>query len=596
MAFPRITRRSIFTLLGGSSTLAPLIASANSAGGPKGDATDSHLPPGIPDQATIGAVLNPRTAAEIAVGVMPVNPWYPEGHLLRYGSNTIAGTTDMTAALNNATLVCARGKATLQLPPGQILITGTWNCTTKSAASNTTNGGLTVRGCGLVNSVIQYNAGANNMGIGWDMVGLAYGHFEAFSFVGGVSASNCPSVTLLQGAANVSGFIFSGINHFFDVGISGHGSYVVWNAGCEQQDFVDCTSIAYSSASDAAAWVFVGAGSAAGQVSAFSTINPTVSSMTVVHWQGAKSAMIFNSLRGILFHMPSPSVCADIRFDDFVQVKTASGAFRFMTDDSAGLAGCALFNCGSERFTLEVNTTNSNIQVGNFSAPVVTVKFEGHAASGRSGIAANPFEFAATCVPTNCWIDWGPNESATWSGSTIVACAGSENGIFVRAPVASANLISVARSRKIDGFAGFGLNGCGTDYAQQLGTHQVLGPANSSQFNLTRTVKAGPHVSSNSNWHEGVQTTPAVTSSTLTILNIPNFANIVSVTGADTRGNQFCDLLWVTSATCSVMQSAANSGSPAARNYSVASNALRLAMASGSYAVQASCVGFGMQV
>jgi hypothetical protein len=245
---------------------------------------------------------------------------------------------------------------------------------------------------------------------------------------------------------------------------------------------------------------------------------------------------------------------------------------------------------------LEVATTNSDIQVGNFSASVVTVKFEGHAASGRSGITANPFEFAATCLPTNCWIDWGPNESAAWSGRTIVACIGSENGIFVRAPVASASLIYVGKSRNIDGFAGVGLNGCGSDYAQQLGTHQVLGAPTSAQFNLTRTVKAGNHVSSNSNWHEGVQTTPVVNSTRRTILNIPNFANMVAVTGADTRGNQFCDLLWVTSATCNVMQSAANSGSPAVRDYSVGSNLLGLAVASGSYAVQASCVGFGMQV
>ncbi len=552
--------------------------------------------PAIADQATIGSVLNPRTVAETAVGVIPVNPWYPEGHLLRYGSNTMAGTTDMTAALNNATLVCARGKATLQLPPGKIRITGTWNCSTTSSAVNTTNGGLTVKGCGLGGSVIQYDAGACNVGTGWDMVGLAYGHFEAFSFVGGMSAENCPLVTLLQGAARGGAFIFSGIMRFVEVGLIGHGSHVVWNAGSEQQDFIDCVSIAHSSAADAAAWVFVGAGAAAGQVSACSTINPTVSSMTVVHWQGAKSAMIFNGLRGILFHMPTRSVCADIRFDDFVQVTTASGAFRFMTDDSAGVAGCALFNCGSERLTLEVNTTNANIQTGNFSAPVVTVKFEGHAASGRSGIVANPFEFAATCVPTNCWIDWDPNESHTWSGSAIAACAGSENGIFVRAPVPSAKLITVANSRKIDGFAGFGLNGCGTDYAQQLGTHQVVGPAVPSQFNLTRTVKAGSHVSGNSNWHEGVQTTPAVASTSITILSIPNFANIVAVTGADTRGDQFCDLLWVTSATCSVMQSAANSGSPAMRSYSMTSNQLRLAMGSGIYAVQASCVGFGMQV
>lgn len=47
------------------------------------------------------------TDAEADAGVSPVDQQYPEGHVNRYGVNTTPGTTDMTAALNNAILVMA---------------------------------------------------------------------------------------------------------------------------------------------------------------------------------------------------------------------------------------------------------------------------------------------------------------------------------------------------------------------------------------------------------------------------------------------------------------------------------------------------------
>lgn len=50
-------------------------------------------------QAVIGAYLYPRTAAEIAAGVTPVNYAYAPGIPERYGNNPVPGTTDMTAAL-----------------------------------------------------------------------------------------------------------------------------------------------------------------------------------------------------------------------------------------------------------------------------------------------------------------------------------------------------------------------------------------------------------------------------------------------------------------------------------------------------------------
>jgi hypothetical protein len=72
-------------------------------------------------QSVIGALLYPRTASEIAAGVTPVNYFYPEGYLLRYGTNTTPGTTDMTTAFTNA--LAANYGRTVWLP-GQTILTG----------------------------------------------------------------------------------------------------------------------------------------------------------------------------------------------------------------------------------------------------------------------------------------------------------------------------------------------------------------------------------------------------------------------------------------------------------------------------------------
>jgi hypothetical protein len=75
------------------------------------DANDAHITtrddiPVSPisqfSQAELGAILYPRTAGEISASVTPVNYTYPPGHLLRYGTNTTPGTTDMSTALQAA--------------------------------------------------------------------------------------------------------------------------------------------------------------------------------------------------------------------------------------------------------------------------------------------------------------------------------------------------------------------------------------------------------------------------------------------------------------------------------------------------------------
>lgn len=53
-------------------------------------------------QANIGLIFYPRNAAEISAGVTPVNYFMNYGNVLRYGTNTTPGTTDMTAAIQAA--------------------------------------------------------------------------------------------------------------------------------------------------------------------------------------------------------------------------------------------------------------------------------------------------------------------------------------------------------------------------------------------------------------------------------------------------------------------------------------------------------------
>lgn len=53
-------------------------------------------------QTIIGGFLYPRTLAEIAEGVTPVNYYYEPGHVYRYGTNSVPGTTNMTSAIQAA--------------------------------------------------------------------------------------------------------------------------------------------------------------------------------------------------------------------------------------------------------------------------------------------------------------------------------------------------------------------------------------------------------------------------------------------------------------------------------------------------------------
>src|ERR1700693_6103259 len=98
MAFPRITRRRIFALVGGSSTLTAA----------------AYIQPGAVNDSTSGAIPFPRTPAETAVGVMPTSyeiPSHPTAggvFLERYGGGNGATAPTNNTAFSSALVVAGQ--------------------------------------------------------------------------------------------------------------------------------------------------------------------------------------------------------------------------------------------------------------------------------------------------------------------------------------------------------------------------------------------------------------------------------------------------------------------------------------------------------
>jgi hypothetical protein len=128
MAFPKITRRTIFPFLSGSSMLAALTSSR------------ADVPPAsnAATRAGIGALLYPQTNAERAASVTPTNYYCSAGNVLRYGTNTAPGTTDMSAAFQAAFDQQAKGGAAVYAPAGTYFIASV--ISTSSAAPFTLSG------------------------------------------------------------------------------------------------------------------------------------------------------------------------------------------------------------------------------------------------------------------------------------------------------------------------------------------------------------------------------------------------------------------------------------------------------------------------
>lgn len=208
--------------------------------------------------ASLGPILNPRTNAEIAAAVIPVNFAYPAGHILRYGTNTTPGTTDMTAALqaaanqNNLGNSAHSGGVAIYIPQGIYKISSTV----------TLYAGCKITGDGWVNQVGSFQPIGGTI-LYWTGNGTCLK-------INGVSTGNYAESLWIQGIAiwNQGGNVnntglqllfapFSIVDNCYIAGFTGSGAPGTNGVGIEQGNsswqctfrnvkIYDCTTCLYS--------------------------------------------------------------------------------------------------------------------------------------------------------------------------------------------------------------------------------------------------------------------------------------------------------------------------------------------------------------
>lgn len=184
-------------------------------------------------QATIAALLNPQTAAENSAGIVPVNFQYPPGNVLRYGTNTLPGVTDMTIAIQSAVNQNNQGGPAIYLPRGAYSVTNTINCfaATKITGDGWASNSGTFAPTG--GSAINYNGPAGKIVI--SIKGVSPGDYAEsltlrdFSIYNAGGAANCTGVQLFDAP-------FSELDNLFISGFTGTGQTGTSNGiGIEQE-------------------------------------------------------------------------------------------------------------------------------------------------------------------------------------------------------------------------------------------------------------------------------------------------------------------------------------------------------------------------
>lgn len=474
----------------------------------------------------------------------------------------------------------------------------TWDCT----ANGTSQQGLQIRGTGTETCWVYCTQSLANTGIGMDLTGQFQWILEGFVIIGGHSASDCPQVTVLMGAADEDGFLFSGAATHKNMQFNGYGDHVLYNAGAEQISYRDCTG--YQSGTTGDFYAFVGAGCVPAITSGIVTTNSPVSSMTDVLWDGAYGAIFYSGqfcIRFLLNQATNGGQVANIFFHRYTQNRySGGGGSVFMSDDiTTAKSQSSIANCGGRDLIIEQGATNTTLAAAIFgSALVRNVEFSGY--HGAASLVGPLFRFGfsgAGSTVTNPRINWDIGAGSSFGGlsgyfadlSQADLRGGYIGGNFTTAQInPPPGFTSISGSTQFDHLIS-------ADGALRLGSPTFEGPATGGTFSVAYTLRAGNRISAASDSLIAVQTTSAVSTSPTNILVIGGSGNLVGVTGCNGSGSIFADLLWLTNAGFMTIASATDEGSPSARTYGVGSGNLTLSMASGSYAVQATTYGFGTQ-
>lgn len=138
-----------------------------------------------------------RTPAEFAASITPLDYFYPEGVVNRYGFNTTPGTTDMTQAIKNAVLVNAAGGSHVQFLDALYLVNDT------AIAISATQPRITVRGIPFGTRILN-KAAASKPTI--KLSGATYFDIAGLVLIGATGFTNDGLAMVKDGSANRCAF------------------------------------------------------------------------------------------------------------------------------------------------------------------------------------------------------------------------------------------------------------------------------------------------------------------------------------------------------------------------------------------------------
>jgi hypothetical protein len=207
-----------------------------------------------------------QTAAEIAAGITPVNltvaPMRPE----RYGTNTVPGTTDMTAAVQAAFTVAKQFGGVVELRGGPYFVTAPIDCTVTGGG---TQYGIVVRGNAGTGQPYAVIAQHNGVAI-FDCTGNNSIMFEDLTIGTVVPTANpFPKVGILFARNSTNASLF---NQLVRVKIIGYFSVACYyNYGSENDVTLGCYFGNFNPAAGVATRIYT-ASNIAGLSSPFTTI------------------------------------------------------------------------------------------------------------------------------------------------------------------------------------------------------------------------------------------------------------------------------------------------------------------------------------
>lgn len=177
-------------------------------------------------------------AQETAAGVVPVNLGYPPFSVDRYATNSVPGTTDMSAAFNKAVHVAmiSGGEVTYGLT-APYLLAAAINCTFGSSANQW---GIRIRNlCGTtIDPANQTLIAKHNAAAVFDCTGNDNITFQDLSLT--TDAATFPQTGVLHARSNIAGSNSQMIRHFNSRILGKFSVACFYNYGSEDDDLFGC--------------------------------------------------------------------------------------------------------------------------------------------------------------------------------------------------------------------------------------------------------------------------------------------------------------------------------------------------------------------